>query len=152
VTRSARTGGELARAIAIGSLAVLVANACSAASSHPYAARRFDPARGCIDRTTTIDVVEGPPAPDCRAVCLAGGALDGGPGLFVSLMCAPYPPAFDASGKDPRCAAAIAALDRGDTCLADGGTSNPPDAGAPPAKGAGADAASDSGEKDAAHE
>ena len=43
----------------------------------------------------------------------------------VSTMCAPYPFSFDASGTDPTCPAALAALERNDTCLVDGGSTNP---------------------------
>jgi hypothetical protein len=40
-------------------------------------------------------------------------------------MCAPFPPAFDTSGKAPACALALAAYDRNDTCSADGGSTAP---------------------------
>jgi hypothetical protein len=50
---------------------------------------------------------------------------DGTRTVYVSTMCAPYPFGFDTSGGDPRCATALAAFDRNDTCLADGGSSAP---------------------------
>ncbi len=148
--RGARLGRTLAGALAAAGLVPVVVLACSGASSHPYAARRFDATRTCVDRTTTIDVVEGPPAANCSVVCLVGAAPDAGSSLYVSLMCAPYPPAFDASGKDPRCRAAIDALERGDTCFADGGSANPVEGGTD----ATVDVAArvDVGEKDASRE
>jgi hypothetical protein len=94
--------------------------------SHVFQGQLFVMDRGCLGTSSSVDVVEGdPPAHDCAATCLAQPEADGGRTLYVSTMCAPYPHLFDASGGDPLCPAALAALSRSDTCLLDGGSSNP---------------------------
>lgn len=103
--------------------------------SHAYVGRLYDPARDCLEPSTTLDVVNGAePGGDCAPGCLAAPATDGGvPGVgavVVGTMCPPYPPTYTAGPNQPGCAAAFAAYARGDSCLEDGGASNPlPDAG-----------------------
>lgn len=103
--------------------------------SHVYEGRLFVERRGCLGTTASVDVVEGDPAGDCGPTCLAQPHNDGGRSIYVSRMCGPFPFGFDPSGSDPACPAALAALERNDTCLVDGGSTHPlpppADAGAP---------------------
>lgn len=82
--------------------------------------------RACLGTPSSIDVVDGERAGDCGPTCLVQLLADGGRTIYVSTMCAPYPFAVDASGTDPACSKALAALGRSDVCLLDGGSSNPP--------------------------
>ena len=93
--------------------------------SHVYEGRLFVEHRGCLGTTASVDVVEGDPPGSCAPTCLAQPESDGGRAIYVSRMGAPYPFAFDASGSDPACPAALAALERNDTCLVDGGSTHP---------------------------
>jgi hypothetical protein len=109
----------------LASLGILVAMACGD-PSHVYAGRRFVDDRGCIDPTTSLDVVTGDvPKQACAPTCLTQPHPDGGRTVYVSTMCAPYPFGFDATGADPVCASALAASARNDTCLEDGGSLAP---------------------------
>ena len=102
--------------------------------SHVYEGRLFVERRQCLGTTASVDVVEGDPPGSCGPTCLAQPQSDGGRAIYVSTMCGPYPFAFDASGSDPACPQALAALERNDTCLVDGGSTSP----APPVVDAGA--------------
>lgn len=99
--------------------------------SHIYEGRAYVDSRDCLGTTSSVDVVDGDRPGTCAPVCLTQGHPDGGRTLYVSSMCGPYPFQFDASGSDPRCGAALAALTRDDTCNADGTSTHPiPDGGA----------------------
>ena len=124
--------------------ALLLFAACSDSRSHIYAGRLFDVSRGCLRPATTVDVVDGPdPGASCARKCIATLApSDGAPrAIYVSSVCPPYPAFSDTTGTATGCDEALAASERSDLCLDDGGTSNPraPDAGGD----AGADAAAD---------
>jgi hypothetical protein len=93
--------------------------------SHVFEGRYFLEGRGCLGTTSSVDVVEGERPGNCGPICLAHAHTDGGRSIYVATMCAPYPFGFDTSGSDPACPAALAALERNDTCLLDGGSSNP---------------------------
>jgi hypothetical protein len=139
VTRLARLASVVAAGAGIAALAL----ACDDAVSHVFAGRLYEPARGCVDTVTSIDVVDGPaPGGPCAPACFVGPyATDAGDKpVYVSTMCAPFPPAFDTTGTAPACAVALAAYARNDTCLDDGGTTSPP---APADGGAASDAATD---------
>lgn len=101
--------------------------------SHVYEGRLFLEARDCLGTTASVDVVEGDMPGNCGPTCLTQPSSDGGRAIYVSTMCGPYPFGFDASASDPACPRALAALERNDTCLVDGGSSSPapapPDAG-----------------------
>jgi len=101
--------------------------------SHVYEGRLFLERRQCLGTTASVDVVEGNLPGDCGPTCLTQPDRDGGRAIYVSTMCGPYPFGFDTSGSDPACPQALAALERNDTCLVDGGSSSPapppPDAG-----------------------
>ena len=105
--------------------ASLLLAGCSDPVSHVFAGRLYQPTRGCIEATTSIDVVDGPqPAAPCDRRCLAGSNA-----IYVSTMCAPSPRGFDTSSTSPACAAALESYDRNDTCSPDGGSAHPlPDA------------------------
>jgi hypothetical protein len=113
-------------------LAVILA--CSDTErAHVFAGRLYESDRGCLDSVAGIDVVDGPvPASSCFSQCLVSppDADSGLRTVYVSTMCAPFPPAFDTSGSDPRCADALDAYARNTSCLTDGGISNLPDAAA----------------------
>ena len=101
--------------------ASLLLAGCSDPVSHVFAGRLYQPTRGCIESTTSIDVVEGAqPAAPCDRACLVGSGA-----IYVSTTCAPYPRGFDTSGTSPACAPALESYDRNDTCLADGGSAHP---------------------------
>lgn len=109
---------------------VVVALIACGDPSHIYEGRAYLESRDCLGTTSSVDVVEGERPGSCGPVCLAHGHPDGGRTLYVSTMCAPYPFQFDASGRDPSCPAALAALGRDDTCNVDGTSTHPiPDAG-----------------------
>ncbi len=133
-------GAALALGAAIAFAAL--APACKGSGAHTYSARPFDPARGCLLDPTGVDVVDGTdPGLNCARKCaLSPKPDDGGPPLaYISTECPPYPPGFDMSGLVGACPAAIAAADREDYCLDDGGSTHP----APPDASAPADAGSD---------
>lgn len=104
--------------------AALVVGACGD-PSHIYEAYPYLADQGCLGRKTSLDVVEGAPAGECEAVCFVKTETNGQRSLLVSRMCGPYPYALDRSGTDPGCVPALAALARGDVCLADGGSTAP---------------------------
>ena len=118
-----------AQVVAGGAAVAALALACDGPVSHIFAGRLYEAARGCVDSVTSIDVVDGPmPGTPCAPSCFVGPyATDAGDKpVYVSTMCAPFPPAFDTTGTAPACAAALAAYGRNDTCLDDGGTTSPP--------------------------
>ncbi len=99
---------------------------CSESGSHIYEGRFYNEGRDCLGTGSTVDVVDGQSANrDCPIVCLLQKRPDGGRVLYTSTMCAPFPFDFDTSGNDPKCAAAVAAHARNDTCFSDGGSSAP---------------------------
>lgn len=128
-----RARGCVAALAFVGFAAAL---ACGSGRSHVYAGRLYREARDCVDTTTSIDVVDGPEPGVCAPTCLLGPAATASAPrpVYVSTMCAPYPPLFDSSQTAAVCAAALAAASRGDTCTGDAGSSNPRDASsdAPP--------------------
>lgn len=105
-------------------IALTLATACTEAS-HVFEGRLFVEGRKCLGTTASVDVVDGENGGRCPPTCLAQPLKDGGRAVYVSTMCAPYPFAFDASGGDLLCPIALEALDRNDTCLVDGGSTNP---------------------------
>jgi hypothetical protein len=109
----------------LASIGTIAALACGD-PSHVYAGRRFAPERGCVEPSTSLDVVTGTmPSQPCAPACLAQPHPDGGRSIFVSTMCAPFPYGFDPSGTDPLCPSALAASARNDTCFDDGGSKSP---------------------------
>lgn len=93
--------------------------------SHVYEGRLYRDDRDCLGTPSSVDVVTGDDPGTCAPVCLVQRTFDGGRAYYVSTMCPPYPHGFDASGTDPVCPDALAAFERNDTCLVDGGTTNP---------------------------
>jgi hypothetical protein len=125
VTRS-RAAGATVVALA---LALVAACDDSNTRSHVYAGRQLEDARGCLDPTSSIDVVEGPEPPStCSPTCIVSPPdFDSGlTTVYVSTMCPPLPAApFDTTGSDPRCSTALAAYQANTTCLSDGGVGVP---------------------------
>lgn len=111
----------LAFAVSLAAFVVLV-GACKGDATHIFSARRFDPARACLDRYAAVDVVSGDDTGNaCALVCIANANE-----YYVTRQCAPYPPLFgvwssDAGTIDPVCASAFATYARGDTCDGDAG-------------------------------
>jgi hypothetical protein len=107
--------------------AALATGACDdAQSSHIFIARAYVAASGCVDPSSGIDVVDGPPpTTGCTPVCV----VDQGGNVYVSGMCPPYPMLDKVEtvdgGLDPTCAAALAVYECNVTCGVDGG----PDSG-----------------------
>lgn len=108
----------------VASLAAIVA--CGE-TTHVYSGRLYLEGRDCVATKSSIEVVEGDPAPEtCAPTCLVQTSTpDGTRPVYVSTMCPPIPFGFVTDGADPRCAAALAAFARGDTCFTDGGSSAP---------------------------
>ncbi len=104
---------------------VLLAALSCDGGAHVYQGRLFLEERQCLGTTSSLDVVSGEPTGDCGPRCLVQPGRDGGRAIYVATMCPPLPYGFDASGSDPACPAALAALARGDTCFVDGGSSQP---------------------------
>jgi hypothetical protein len=143
--RAARA--TLAAPLAVAALAcILQAPACKDDGTHVYVGYLFVEARDCVGTSSSVDVVTGGEPGDCAPICLLQHRAEGGRAVYVATMCAPYPAGveFDTSGTDPACPAALAALARGDTCLSDGGDTNPlPDAAADASRDANSDAAAE---------
>jgi hypothetical protein len=120
-----RTAAPVVKRAVLG--AVYAALACSSARSHIYAGQLYRAERDCVERSSSIDVVDGPEPKTCAPACIIAPApTDGGAAsVYVSTMCAPYPPLFDTSGRAPVCADAVAAATRLDNCVGDAGSSNP---------------------------
>jgi hypothetical protein len=104
--------------------AVGLLHACGDAS-HIYEGRLFREDRKCLGTKSSVDVVEGEAPGECGARCLVQRTNDGSRAVYVATMCGPFPFKFDATGSDPACADALAALARNDTCLTDGGSTAP---------------------------
>ena len=107
-------------------LLVLALVACNGDErAHVFAGRLYEADRACLESVTSIDVVDGPlPSAPCAPACFVAPITDAGAAAYVSTMCAPFPPSFDTSGTDPRCAPALAAYAQNVTCLPDGGVAN----------------------------
>lgn len=114
--------GLMRRALLIG----LSIAACGE-TTHVYSGRLYVEQRDCVATKSSIEVTSGDPAPEsCAPTCLVQRTTpDGTRPVYVSTMCPPIPFGFDTDGADPRCAAALAAFARNDTCFADGGSSAP---------------------------
>jgi hypothetical protein len=127
--------------------------ACDSAQSHIYAARIFEVDRDCLDAYGAVDVVSGGEVPStCPVVCLSNAGI-----TYVSTVCPPYPSLFGVEQADAAisdtCKVALAAYDRHDTCLPDGGGSSHPldagEGGTTSDSGTGADAGTDDAAPDA---
>lgn len=110
----------------------LHATACREEGTYLLSGRFYLDARDCLGTASTIDVVSGDGPNPCAPTCLVQKDYDGGTAVYVTSTCGPYALDLEASGTDPRCAKALAAFERNDTCQANGTSTNPPktDAGA----------------------
>lgn len=100
--------------------------ACTDVVSHLYVGSGYNVLKDCTLPEVAIDVVEdGDPGSSCNLVCLVESKSDAGMTVYTSRMCPPYPRDLKLNGDETLCAAALAARERNDVCLADGGTTNP---------------------------
>ncbi|MEO6420729.1 MAG: hypothetical protein ABIP39_15055 [Polyangiaceae bacterium] len=118
--------------LVVGALALFLGaralGACDNETTHFFLGQHFDSTRGCLDPEGSIAQVDGPvPEQACPATCVVGpsGLNGNASSVYVSTMCGPYPAFADTSGDPAGCTEALAALDRGDTCLIDGDSSAP---------------------------
>lgn len=96
--------------LAVGWLAH--AGGCNEPREHVYSAQLYATDRGCLEAYAPIDLVLEPGGEaHCAPVCLTQG-----PSTYVSVMCPPYPAAFDTSGTGATCGAALDAFARGRLC------------------------------------
>jgi hypothetical protein len=135
-------------ALPVGVVAAMVA--CTS-TTHVYIARKFDTERQCLEKPTGIDVIDGDdPGERCALKCVVPPPnLDAAAprSLYISMMCPPYPPGFDTTNVFPGCQEALAAGERNDLCLSDGGSTHPhEDSGVIPQDDAGFDAGADAGQ------
>ena len=113
-------------------LEIAASAGCGDAVSHILQGRLYVDGRDCLGTPSSVDVVSGGDPGTCAARCLVPkNVLDGGHAVYVTTTCPPYSPDYDTSGTDPDCPKALAAFTRDDTCIADGGSTHPPDAAAP---------------------
>jgi hypothetical protein len=114
-------------------VALLAALFACGETTHVFSGRLYRDERDCVATKSSIEVVEGDPTPEtCAPTCLVQRTTpDGTRPVYVTTTCPPIPFGFDTDGADPRCAAALAAFARNDTCLVDGGSTapSPKDAG-----------------------
>ena len=109
----------------LGSSAAIVA-ACSGINNHLLEGQQFVPGSGCIDPAVVIDDVAGGDPGTCAPECIVASA-EGGPLVFVTTTCPPYPPYFTSEkqggshpASDP-CPAAFAAYADGSLCTGEAG-------------------------------
>jgi len=145
VSRVSRVS-RIAVVVPLAMLGVVLGAASCDDGTHVYSASQYDPAHQCLGPAQTLDVVSGgDPGSGCALKCLV--STSGGGAIYVSSQCPPYPPLFDTSGAQTGCDEALAAGERGDTCLGDGGSSHPPPDGGGGGDAGGSDASStDSGD------
>jgi hypothetical protein len=145
-----RRAGLRTAALLGAALAAAAAACIDPDASFVYTARPYDRAGMCLEPYVELELIPGAGGGDA---CTSPEAGPAGPGvaclvsssgaLYVSTVCPPYPPDYDASGKDPACPAAIAALMNGVSCAASDAASDqgtgapdaPNDGAAPPAPG-----------------
>lgn len=84
------------------------------------------PERDCVATTVSMDVMSGNDPGNCAPRCVTLPVRDGGTArdTYATIMCGPVP-VDGRETTDPPCAATLAALERKDTCLVDGGSSHP---------------------------
>ncbi|HEY2511893.1 MAG TPA: hypothetical protein VGI39_13585 [Polyangiaceae bacterium] len=132
----ARMGhGLRAASASAAAIAWMAGLGCDAApTSHVYVAMLYEPARDCLDPSTSVAFIDTPDGSlECAPTCLVLSAPPATPTekVYVSTMCPPYPDTLDSTEADPTCPAALAAYVRGpDTCEPGGGSSDPADSGA----------------------
>lgn len=103
----------------------LHAIACDDPGTYLLVGRFYLEKRDCLGTSSTIDAISGDGPKPCPATCLVQKDYDGGTAVYVTATCGPYPPDLDPAGTDPRCAKALAAFERNDTCQPDGTSTRP---------------------------
>ncbi len=109
--------------------------------SHVLVGQAYQASGNCLAASSSIDVVDGPtPLGICGPTCIEDTLGN----VYVTQMCAPYPPLDTTetadAGPDPTCTLALAASEAGIVCGADAGA----DAGSDTGMDAGMDAGMDS--------
>lgn len=99
--------------------------ACNEQGTYLLVGRFYLESRDCLGTTSTIDVIGGDGPNPCPPTCLVQKNYEAGTAVYVTSTCGPYPPDLDAAGTDPRCARALAANQRNDTCQPNGTSTNP---------------------------
>ena len=132
-------------------VAVATLGACSSIDNHLLFGQQYEATGACLDPSQAIDDIAGSDPGTCAPACLLA-TEDGGPVVFITTTCAPYPPYLtlepaDAStGAGELCKGAFAAYTAGAVCGPDGGgptRDGGTDAGVDGASDAALDAASD---------
>jgi hypothetical protein len=89
-----------------------------------FVASPYETAGDCFGPSTSLAQVDTSSGDlDCDPTCLVLASASGDTEVYVSIMCGPYPPAYDASGTNPACAAALAAWPAEASALANGSSS-----------------------------
>jgi hypothetical protein len=121
-------GSVRSRAAALAAALVAFATASPGCDddpqSHVFVASPYEPASDCFGPSTSlaqIDTASGDL--DCDPTCLVSTGASGDVEVYVSIMCGPYPPAYDATGTNPACASALAAWPAEASALANGSNS-----------------------------
>jgi len=123
----------LSAAVAVTAAAAtaVTAPACESGSYYIYVGRLYDPQRDCVSDLQGLDIEQGrDPGTGCSPQCLVLSDPDGGVVIYTTTMCGPVPYGVNATGSDPRCSAALKAVQRSDVCLDGGGSTAPVDAAA----------------------
>jgi len=91
--------------------ATAVVASCDSQNDHIFSAQQYEPATGCLDPSTGIDVISGAATGDnCDPVCLSI-TQNGQSYTYLSTVCPPYPNAYTTEAAD-------AATDAADPCVA----------------------------------
>jgi len=116
-------------ALTAAAATAVTAAACESGSYYIYLGRIYEPQRDCVSDVEALDIEQGrDPGSGCAPQCLVLGDPDGGVVIYATTMCGPVPYGVDTSGSDPRCSAALKAVQRSDICLDGGGSTAPADA------------------------
>ncbi len=91
---------------ALLALTAMSSMACADPPQHIYSARRYSADTKCLGPYESLDLVISDRGGEakCAPICLTLGD-----DVYVSIVCGPYPEAFDVSGKSPVCREALAA-------------------------------------------
>lgn len=94
---------------------------CDPPLTHVLIGQQYQ-ASGCLAASSSVDIVDGPaPVGICAPTCV----VDPLGNIYVTQMCAPYPPLDTIesadTGPDPTCSMALDAFGAGTACGADAG-------------------------------
>jgi hypothetical protein len=103
------------------------AAACSPADNHLLYGQEYEPTGACLAPAQAIDDVAGPDPGTCAPRCLQAATADGGPAMFITTTCPPYPSYLALVAQDAGtsagdlCKAAFAAYASDSVCGSDAG-------------------------------